>query len=177
MIISNIKYFKLIFDCNIIYLKNVFEILVVVNTLLSKHRINSAQMANFNLKVFTRWLNQMPVVTRNHHFVTFIGRFRQPYKAMTYNLRSRSQPYCSSTILDQCPRQYYTGKPTDRPPPRVVHDRGGERFYMDFKDYGKAYINYEMDGHTIRLINTYVPEEMRGHQIAEKLAEVSSDNL
>lgn len=56
----------------------------------------------------------------------------------------------------------------------MVHDRGGERFYMDFKELGKAYLRYEMDGRTIRLQHMYVPEELRGNDIAVQLADVSA---
>lgn len=51
---------------------------------------------------------------------------------------------------------------------RIFHDRIEKKFTVD-TDSGKAYLEYETSGNTIRTLSVFVPESQRGKGIAKKL--------
>lgn len=132
------------------------------------------EAASGKMRVTARWLSKIRAMATGNSYV----QAGTPEVTHEYGLRSKktgccTQPGCARGAAACC-RQYYTGRAQEGQPPKVVHDRGAEQFYMDFMEMGKAYLSYEIDGDTIRLLQTFVPEELRGYQLAERLANVSS---
>ncbi len=53
---------------------------------------------------------------------------------------------------------------------KVIHDREGERFYID-TSYGEATINYTLKNGIMEVYHTFVPGELRGRGFAGLLGE------
>ena len=56
----------------------------------------------------------------------------------------------------------------------IRHDEVNREFYADFPE-GKASLHYECDGDVLNFHHTFVPPELRGKGIAEKLVESGFD--
>jgi uncharacterized protein len=59
---------------------------------------------------------------------------------------------------------------------KVQHDERQRKFYAEI-DGREAVIEYARMGDVYNLVHTYVPEELRGQRIAEKLAQGTLDEI
>ena len=60
--------------------------------------------------------------------------------------------------------------------PKVTHDPASDRFYLSAED-AEVVVRYQMiDNHTMNIVSTYTPPELRRRGLARKVVEFALDH-
>lgn len=127
-------------------------------------------MSNWKIKVFSKCWQQIKIISSKNYLRSTMRPQIPPHLWSSRDRNSFPDIHCKRYYCDSN-RYYYNGNQLNAPL-HVVHDMGGRRFYINFHEMGKAFIRYETDGRKIILKHTFVPDELRGYNIAQHLAEV-----